>query len=97
MAYLDNFDAECECGNGISFREMGDGATACEWCEYPSMDWVMWRPSAGGGYLEQMETHGFDKYYSVENGRRTFGVFANSQEIAEYIVDRFIEQQKEAV
>ena len=84
MAYLDNFDAECECGNGISYREMGDGAVNCEWCEYPSMDWVMWRRR--GDWLEQMETHGFDALYRVElTGGKSVSVWANSQEIAEYI------------
>jgi hypothetical protein len=84
MAYLDNFDAECECGNGISYREMGEDATNCEWCEYPSFDWVMWRRNVGG-YLEQMETHGFDAMYTVELTGKSVTVWANSQEIAEYI------------
>lgn len=96
MAYLDNFDAECECGNGISFRELGDGATNCEWCEYPSLDWVMWRESVGAGYLEQMETHGLDAYYRVELGDETVGVFANSQEIAEYIAGEWLAKQEVA-
>lgn len=94
MAYLDNFDAECECGNGISYREMGDGATNCEWCEYPSMDWVMWRESVGGSYLEQMETHGLDAYYQVKtffnDEEVTVGVFANDEDIAKYIVDEYL-------
>lgn len=97
MAYLDNFDSVCECGNGISYAEMGDGATNCEWCEYPSLDWVMWRESVGGGYLEQMETHGLDSYYSIETEFRgekaTVGVFANSKEIAEYIVSEYVARE----
>lgn len=84
MAYLDAFDAECECGNGISYRDLGDGATQCEWCEYPSMDWVMWRKT-GYGTLQQVETHGLDKYFRVGD----YGVFANSLEIAEYIVEQY--------
>lgn len=85
MAYLDNFDAECECGNGISYREMGDGATNCEWCEYPSMDWVMWRKAVGADWLEQMETHGMDDRYVIDG----ISVYANSGEIAEYIVEQY--------
>lgn len=85
MAYLDNFDAECECGNGISYRDMGDGATQCEWCEYPSYDWVMWRKAIGADWLEQMETHGYDSMYTIDG----VNVFANSQEIAEYIVEQY--------
>lgn len=85
MAYLDNFDAECECGNGISYREMGEGATCCEWCEYPSFDWVMWRKAIGADWLEQMETHGYDSMYTVDG----VSVFANSQEIAEYIAEQY--------
>lgn len=96
MAYLDNFDAECECGNGISYREMGDGATNCEWCEYPSFDWVMWRESVGGGYLEQMETHGLDAYYTVELHGKTIGVFANDAEIAEYIANEWLAKREVA-
>jgi len=97
MAYLDNFDAECECGNGISYREMGEGATNCEWCEYPSMDWVMWRKAVGAGYLGQMETHGLDAYYQVKtvfNGEEvTVGVFACDEEIANYIVEQYLAQE----
>lgn len=93
MAYLDAFDAECECGNGISFRDLGDGATRCEWCEYEPFDGVMWREAIGGGYLEQVETHGLDKYYGVEIDGATYGVFANSREIAEYIVGRYLNRE----
>jgi len=97
MAYLDNFDAECECGNGISYRDMGDGATCCEWCEYPSMDWVMWRKAVGADWLEQMETHGMDSMYTVEfaTGERV-SVFANSFEIAEYIAGEWLAEQEVA-
>ena len=98
MAYLDNFDAECECGNGISFRDLGEDAECCEWCA-PEMrfDGIMWRKAVGAGYLEQMETHGLDAYYSVEtilNGEKvTVGVFANSEEIANYIVEQYLERE----
>lgn len=76
----------CECGNEFSYRDMGEGATCCEWClPENQFDGIMWRVS-GAGYLEQVETHGFDKYYTVElfDGKNV-GVFANSQGIAEYI------------
>lgn len=85
MAYLDSFDAECECGNGILYRDLGDGATNCEWCEYPSFDWVMWRKAVGADWLEQMETHGMDDRYVIDG----ISVYANSQEIAEYIVEQY--------
>jgi hypothetical protein len=85
MAYLDNFDAECDCGNGISYREMGDGATCCEWCEYPSMDWVMWRKAVGADWLEQMETHGMDDRYVIDG----ISVYANDEDIAKYIVEQY--------
>lgn len=29
------YNAVCDCGNWISYRDMGEGATVCEWCEYP--------------------------------------------------------------
>jgi hypothetical protein len=25
----------CDCGNNVDWRELGDYATQCEWCEYP--------------------------------------------------------------
>ena len=86
MAYLDSFDAECECGNGISYRDLGDGAECCEWCLPENrFDGIMWRRNVGG-YLEQMETHGYDALYRVElTGGKSVSVWANSQEIAEYI------------
>lgn len=85
MAYLDSFDAECECGNGISYRDLGDDAECCEWCLPENrFDGIMWRRNVGG-YLEQMETHGFDKLYTVELTGKSVTVWANSQEIAEYI------------
>lgn len=95
MAYLDNFDAECECGNGISYREMGDGATNCEWCEYPSFDWVMWRERSD--WLEQIETHGFDRLHTVEFATgESVSVWANSFEIAEYIAGEWLARQEVA-
>jgi len=83
---------KCECGNNIDPRDMGEDATQCEWCEYPSMDWVMWRER--DTFLEQMETHGMDKYFTVP-GRfgGTISVWANSLEIAQYIAEQY--EQKE--
>lgn len=84
MAYLDSFDAECECGNGISYRDLGEDATCCEWCLPENrFDGIMWRRR--GDWLEQMETHGFDKMYTVELTGKSVSVWANSQEIADYI------------
>lgn len=100
MAYLDNFDAECECGNGILYRDLGDGATNCEWCEYPSFDWVMWRKAVGADWLEQMETHGMDSYYQVHRFVNdepvVISVFANDEDIADYIADQYLAQQEVA-
>jgi hypothetical protein len=74
----------CECGNRIDYKDMGDGADCCEWCLPENrFDGIMWRRR--GEVLEQMETHGFDKLYTVELTDKTVSVWANSQEIAEYI------------
>jgi hypothetical protein len=84
MSYLDKFDSVCDCGNGISFADMGEGAECCEWCLPENrFDGIMWRRR--GDVLEQMETHGFDKLYTVELTGKSVSVWANSQEIAEYI------------
>jgi hypothetical protein len=84
MSYLDKFDSVCDCGNGISFADMGEGAECCEWCLPENrFDGIMWRRR--GDVLEQMETHGFDKLYRVELTGDSVYVWANSQEIAEYI------------
>jgi len=74
----------CECGNRIDYRDMGDGAECCVWCLPENrFDGIMWRKR--GDVLEQMETHGFDRLYTVELTGKSVSVWANSQEIAEYI------------
>jgi hypothetical protein len=37
MKVIDDGDGKwvCDCGNRIDWRELGDGATQCEWCECP--------------------------------------------------------------
>lgn len=100
----------CECGNKIDPRDMGEDATNCEWCEYPSMDWVMWREAVGADWLEQMETHGMDSMYTIDyvvstgelyrGGKignvKSVNVFANSVEIAEYIVGEWLARKEYA-
>jgi hypothetical protein len=93
MAYLDRFDTVCDCGNGIDYRDLGDGAECCEWCLPENrFDGIMWRKAVGADWLEQVETHGFDSLYSVERGKQRVSVFANSEEIAEYIADQYLAQ-----
>lgn len=74
----------CECGNRIDYRDMGEDATCCVWCLPENrFDGIMWRRR--GDVLEQMETHGFDRLYTVELTGKSVSVWANSLEIAEYI------------
>ena len=84
---------KCECGNKIDPREFEAGATQCEWCEYPSYDWVMWRVSVGGDWLEQVETHGMDKLYRADYGGETISVWANDIYIAEHIASEWLAQR----
>lgn len=82
----------CECGNKVSTRDiLPEDFECCEWCT-PEMrfDSIMWRKSPGADWLEQMETHGLDSMYSVEIGKRRLSVFANSQDIAEYIAGEYV-------
>jgi hypothetical protein len=84
----------CDCGNRIDYKEMGDGAECCEWCLPENrFDGIMWRER--GDWLEQVETHGFDRLHTVEffTGE-SVSVWANSFEIAEYIAGEWLAQQE---
>lgn len=85
----------CECGNTVSYGDiLPEDFECCEWCLPENrFDGIMWRKAVGADYLQQMETHGFDALYTVERGDKEISVFANSQEIAEYIADRWLEQE----
>jgi hypothetical protein len=89
--------SKCECGNNIDPRNVGEDATQCEWCEYPSYDWVMWREAVGGGWLQQMETHGGDRLHWVrfDTGEEV-SVWANSFDIAEYIAGEWLARKEYA-
>jgi len=84
----------CECGNKVSTRDiLPEDFECCEWCT-PEMrfDSIMWRKAIGADWLEQMETHGYDALYNVDG----ISVWANSQEIAEYIAGQYLAQREAA-
>jgi hypothetical protein len=85
---------ECECGNPIDANDFGIDAECCEWCLPENrFDMVMWREAVGAEWLEQVETHGYEALYTVTRGDREISVFANSEDIAEYIADRWLERE----
>jgi len=51
----------------------------------------MWREAVGGGWLQQMETHGNDRLHWVrfDTGQEV-SVWANSFEIAQYIAGEWL-------
>lgn len=85
----------CECGNKVSVRDiLPEDFECCEWCT-PEMrfDGIMWRER--NDWLEQMETHGFDRLHTVEFATgESVSVWANSFEIAEYIAGEWLAQQE---